>query len=350
MIFRNLNINKIKLKNRVVFAPMCQYSAIKGFPTEWHYSHLSRQIVSGVGMLMTESVAVALNARITKNDLVLENSKQYRSFSKLFNFLKKINNIPIGIQISHAGRKGSSEIPWIKSNTPLKKEQGWVTFAPSAIKRDRDWPQPKKLSIFQIKSIQNKFYQTALKAKKIGFECLEIHMAHGYLLHQFLSPISNNRTDCYGGSLENRCRFALEIFELIRKVWPKNKILGARIPGSDYVNGGLEAKDSIYLVNRLKEIGIDYVCISNGGILPITNLKTKKNYNVNLAIKIKKETKVKMRVAGLITDPKEMKNILKDIDLIAIGRKMLNSPNWILEEARKEKVKGYVPNQYLRSF
>jgi 2,4-dienoyl-CoA reductase-like NADH-dependent reductase (Old Yellow Enzyme family) len=350
MIFRNLNINKIKLKNRVVFAPMCQYSAIKGVPTEWHYSHLSRQIVSGVGMLMTESVAVGLNARITKNDLVLENSKQHKSFSKLFNFLKKINNIPIGIQISHAGRKGSSEIPWIKSNTPLKKEKGWVTFAPSAIKRDRDWPKPKKLSILQIKRIQNKFYQTALKAKKIGFECLEIHMAHGYLLHQFLSPISNNRTDCYGGSLENRCRFALEIFELIRKVWPKNRILGARIPGSDYVKGGLKVKDSIYLVHRLKEIGIDYVCISSGGILPVTNLKSKNNYNVDIAKIIKKKTGVLTRVAGLIIEPNDMNHILKDIDLIAIGRKMLNSPNWILEEAMKNKIKNYIPNQYLRSF
>jgi 2,4-dienoyl-CoA reductase-like NADH-dependent reductase (Old Yellow Enzyme family) len=225
---------------------MCQYSAIKGVPTEWHYSHLSRQIVSGVGMLMTESVAVASNARITKNDLVLENSKQYRSFSKLFNFLKKINNIPIGIQISHAGRKGSSEIPWIKSNTPLKKEQGWVTFAPSAIKRDRDWPKPKKLSILQINRIQNKFFQTALKAKKIGFECLEIHMAHGYLLHQFMSPISNHRKDKYGGNIKNRCRLLIEIAERIRKVWPKNKCLGARVTGTDHLKNGINYKDKSY--------------------------------------------------------------------------------------------------------
>ena len=349
MIFKSLKINKVKLKNRIVLAPMCQYSAKNGEPTEWHYSHLSRQLISGVGMLMTESVAVTSNARITKNDLVLENLKQYRSFAKLFNFLKKINNIPIGIQISHAGRKGSSEIPWIKSNVSLKK-RGWITFSASALKRDNNWPIPRKLNFLEIKKIQNNFFQTTLKAKKIGFECMEVHMAHGYLLHQFLSPVSNKRIDCYGGSLENRCRFVLEVFESIRKIWPKNRILGARIPGSDYVKGGLEVKDSIYLVHRLKEIGIDYVCISSGGILPVTNLKSKNNYNVDIAKTIKKKTGVLTRVAGLIIEPNDMNRILKDIDLIAIGRKMLNSPNWILEEAMKNKIRNYIPNQYLRSF
>ena len=191
-ILNPFKINNITLPNRISVASMCQYSADKGNPSKWHYSHLQRLAISGAGMLMLESTAVSLNGRITLRDLVLANRKNEISFKKIIKYLRTINKIPLGIQISHAGRKGSAQIPWIKSNYPLKKNQKrWKTYAPSAIRRDSHWPKPKSLSILQIKKIVNDFKNCSKRANRIGFDCLEIHMAHGYLLHEFYSPISN---------------------------------------------------------------------------------------------------------------------------------------------------------------
>ncbi len=247
MIFNNLKINKIKLKNRIVVSPMCQYSSKNGSPTSWHYHHLSRLASSGAGLVMIESTAISKNGKISSKDLCLSNKTQEKNLKKLKIFLNEISDTPIGIQLSHAGRKGSSNLPWIKSNSPLKKNF-WQTYAPSSIKRDKNWPTPKKLTLSQIKKIINDFKNSAQRAKRIGFECLEIHMAHGYLLHQFLSPISNKRTDKYGGNFSNRAKFLLQIAEEIRKIWPKNKILGARITATDHLKDGLKIEDSIKFV------------------------------------------------------------------------------------------------------
>ena len=286
MILKKFKLKNRYLNNRIIASPMCQYSAINGLPNKWHYMHYTKLISTGVSMLIFESTAINSNGRITHKDLVLSNNKQLNSFKKIVNHLKSLNNIPIGIQLSHSGRKGSAEIPWIKHNTPLRKKK-WITYAPSSIKRDKKWPLPKKLSLKGIKNIKKDFINSAILSKKAGFDCVEVHMAHGYLLHQFLSSVSNKRNDSYGGNLKNRMNLPLQIIKGI-KSHCKGMIIGARITGSDRVKGGIEINESIKLIKELEKLRIDYVCVSSGGIYPITGLKIKKGYNVDLAEKIKK--------------------------------------------------------------
>lgn len=348
-----IRINSIVLPNRISVGSMCQYSAQKGNPSLWHYGHLQNLAQSGAGLLMLESTAVSMQGRISRKDLTLLNHENFKEFLKLREYLKFISDIPVGIQISHSGRKGSAHIPWVKFNTPLKKKDGgWNTVSPSAIKRDKKWPIPKQLSLGKMSSIKKAFKKSAYFANKAGFDCLEVHMAHGYLLHQFFSPISNKRKDTYGGNLENRCRFLCEVFEEVRSVWPSNKILSARVNGSDWLKNGSTIKDCIYLVEKLKKIGLDYVCVTSGGILSKTNIKFGPGYQTHLARKIKKETKVITRTSGEITSLKQANNILnsKDADLINIARKFISSPNWLVNELFNKKKKVKLVNQYLRCF
>ena len=352
-MFTPFKIREMRLSNRVALSPMCQYSAIDGCPSDWHYKHLGKLNLSGAGLLMMESTAINNEGKITHSDLCLKNSKQEKSFKKLFNYLKKLNDTPIGIQLSHAGRKGSSFIPWIKSNTPLdKKNNLWQTFAPSALKKDKNWPIPKELNAKKMELIINDFKNTVRKAKNIGFDCIEIHMAHGYLLHQFLSPISNLRIDEYGGNLKNRFRFPLKIAKEVRKIWPKNKILGARITGTDHLKKGISINESILFVRELKKIGFDYVCVSSGGILTKTNLKFKKGFRVNLCKKIKKKTSIITRTSGLIKDIKYANKIIEkgSADLLAIGRSFINDPMLIYKGAKQMKIKNIIEPQYNRMF
>lgn len=349
---KKIKIANIVLENRICIAPMCQYSAKNGNPTKWHYYHLSKLMDAGAGLLLLESTSVSKQGMISKNDLSLCNHNNYKNLKKLYNFLKKRSKTKIGLQISHAGRKGSSTIPWEKPNHPLSKNNGgWRTLAPSAIKRDQGWPEPKKMSQNDINKLIKDFISTAKYAKKIGFDCLEIHMAHGYLLHQFFSPITNIRKDNYGGNIVNRCRLLVDIATEIRKIWPKNKILGARINGYDWLKKGSSIRDCIYLSKKLKKIGFNYVCVTSGGIIPKTNLKTKKGYQVFLAKEIKKNVKIFVKTTGQINDLSYAENILrnKNADLISFGRKFINSPNWLVKELIKKNLID-LPNQYKRCF
>ena len=349
--FKKIKIKKSTLKNRFVVSPMCQYSAQNGNPTEWHYFHLLKLALSGAALLMLESSAINNSGRITNKDLSIKNKSNEKNLKKLLLFLKKYSDIKIGIQISHSGRKGSAYIPWIKSNEPLKKNS-WKTFAPSAIKRDVHWPKPTGLTLNQINKIKKDFVKAAIRSKKAGFDCLEIHMAHGYLLHQFFSKISNHRNDKYGGTLENRSRILIEISKSIRKLWPKEKILGARITGSDRLKNGNHVKDAIYLAKKLEKIGFDYICVSSGGILPKTNLKQKKGYNVDIAKILKKKTKMKIRTSGNIKDINYANHLIKKkyIDLVCMGRKLISTPNYLINYMRLNEKKKIIPNQYKRCF
>lgn len=348
-----IRINNLRLKNRISVASMCQYSAKNGNPTKWHYGHLQKLAQSGAGLLMLESTAVSKQGRITLKDLTLINKENEVSLKKLILYLKSISDIKIGLQISHSGRKGSAQIPWIKSNTSLKKNSGgWKTCAPSAISRDKSWPKPDALNQKKIKTIINDFVNSTKRSKRLDIDCLEIHMAHGYLLHEFFSPISNLRKDNYGGSLENRCRLLIEVSKSIRKIWPKNRILGARVNGKDWVKNGSTIKDCIYLVKQLKKLKFDYVCVSSGGILPKTNLKFKPGYQVNLAKIIKKKTGMITRTTGMIKDLNHANKILKNnsADLINFARKFINSPTWLIKELKKNEVKIEISKQYERCF
>ena len=345
-------LNKQKLKNRICIAPMCQYSANNGNPSEWHYFHLKKLMQAGSGLLIIESTAISKEGMISKKDLSLCNKKNFIEFKKLIEYLRKISDTKIGVQLSHSGRKGSSTLPWIKPNFPLKKNVGWKTIAPSRIKRDNHWPNPKEADSKDLNKIKLDFIKSTIYAKKIGFDCLEIHMAHGYLLHQFFSPLSNNRKDSYGKNLKNRCKFLLEIATEIRKIWPKNKVLGARVNGSDWMSKGTSISDCIFLCQNLKKIGFNYVCVSSGGVIPKTKIKFKKGYQVHLAQKIRDTVGIKVKTTGNITDIKHAEEIIKSgkADLVSFGRKFINSPTWLIKELLYYKKKTNLPNQYKRCF
>ena len=350
MIFKNLKINNITLKNRIVISPMCQYSSKNGSPSEWHYHHLENLSSTGASMIILESTAVEKLGKITEADMCLYNGSQEKNLKKLIKFLKSKNDIKLGIQISHSGRKGSSYVPWIKHNSPLPKKKSWKTFSASSISRDKGWPKPAEMTMLQIKKMIQKFKNTAVRANRVNFDCLEIHMAHGYLLHQFFSPISNKRKDEYGGSLVNRSRLLIEIAREVRKVWPRYKILGARITGTDHVKNGISTQDAISLSKNLKKIGFDYISISSGGILPITKMKQYEAFRINMADRIKNNSKMITTSSGMITKHEIAEKIIKNkkVDFITIARIIVKNPRWILQFAKKNRIKNYIPNQYKR--
>jgi len=351
-IFKKKKINEVVLKNRFVVSPMCQYSSRNGSPASWHYKHLENLASSGAGLLMIEATAVEKRGKITHFDMCLENNTQFKSLKKLVQHIQKISDIKIGLQISHSGRKGSTELPWGRPNLTLKKKL-WKTISSSSIKRESNWPYPKEMNDKDIKTVKQKFVNSSRLAKKLNIDCLELHMAHGYLLHQFFSPISNKRHDKYGGNLNNRCRFLLEVAQLVRKNWPKNKILGARITGKDWIKNGLNLRDSIYLTKKLKKIGFDYVCVSSGGLISKTDFKPSSNFNFKLAKKIKQSCNIKVRVGGMLNDINFAKKIINnnDVDLISNARKYIYEPNFILKELAKLKPKNkIIPNQYKRCY
>lgn len=350
MIFKKLKINNTVLKNRIVVSPMCQYSSKNGSPSKWHYQHLNNLSATGASMVILESTAVDKIGRISRSDMCLYNNTHEKKLKNLIKFLKKKNDTKYGIQISHSGRKGSSYEPLIKHNSPLPKNKSWKTLAPSSLSRTKKWPKPMEMTKNQIKDIVNKFKNTSLRAKRIGFDCLEIHMAHGYLLHQFFSPISNKRNDEYGGSLKNRSRLLLEIAKELRKIWPKNKILGARITGTDHLKGGLSVKDANNLAKSLKKIGLDYVSVSSGGIIPFTKMKQKEAFRLDIANKIKKNSKLMTTMSGMITEHDIADYILKNkkIDFITIARILIKNPRWIYQLAKKKNIKNIIPIQYSR--
>ncbi len=330
-------------------SPMCQYSAKSGFPTFWHYRHLSNLILSGAGLVMIESTAVTKNGRISNKDLCIETKEQSNKFKKLIHYLKKIGKTPIGIQLSHAGRKGSSHLPWEKPNTPLKGKGSWSTISSSDIPKDNGWPKPKKMNIKDILKIKDKFRIAVKNSLKSNFDLIELHMAHGYLLHQFLSPICNKRNDEYGGSKKNRFKLAIEIAKDTRKIWPKNKILGARITGNDHLKKGITTDEAIEFCKELEKIGFDYVCVSSGGIITKTKLKFKNFFRINFAKKIKKKTNLKVGITGMTSDFKLADNFLKKkfIDSIFIGRPFLSNPfflykdKYLFKNGFKKKIKQY---------
>ena len=350
MIKKKIKLNNYNfLSNRIIVSPMCQYSSIDGSPSNWHYKHLANLILSGASMLIIESTAVSKIGRITHKDLGLYNNIQEKNFKDLIKFLKTIKNIPICLQISHSGRKGSCNIPWVNSGKPLKKNN-WKTISSSNLKRDIDWPIPKRVNLEHIKKIISEFENTATIAVRAGFDGVEIHMAHGYLIHQFLSPICNIRKDIYGGSVKNRSRLSLEITKRIKKKLPKNKILGVRLTGSDHLEKGIDINDSIYLAKKLKSIGTHYLCVSSGGIIRKTNLNTEKEaFRVEMTRKIKKELKnILIGTTGKLENLKKLKKNFssKKIDLAFIGRPFLKNSHW-LYESLEEKL---IPKQYEKAF
>jgi 2,4-dienoyl-CoA reductase-like NADH-dependent reductase (Old Yellow Enzyme family) len=350
LLFSPLKLRELELPNRIVVSPMGQYSAQDGCVSEWHLMHLGSLAVSGAGLLIVEASAVHPQGRLSPNDLGLWSDKHAAALEPAIKFCRKFGGAKLGLQLWHAGRKGSVTVAWERQQPIAKEKGGWTPFGPSAIPYPgRNVPQALDAAGIR-RSIQD-HVDAAKRADALGLDLIEVHGAHGYLIHNFLSPLTNQRTDEYGGSLENRMRFGLELFKAVRDVWPERKPLGIRISTTDWVDGGWEVEDSIAFVNKLKELGCDYVTASSGGSVPEQRLKVYPGYQVPNAERIRQETGMCTMAVGLITEPRQAEEILSSgkADLVAIGRGMLYNPRWPWHAAVELGEEFFYPKQYERS-
>jgi 2,4-dienoyl-CoA reductase-like NADH-dependent reductase (Old Yellow Enzyme family) len=349
-LFSKIKIRSVEARNRIVMSPMCTYSAINGMPTDFHLVHYGSRAIGGAGIVIIESTAVERTGRISIGDLQLFNDKHKKAFSKIAKFIKENGSIP-GIELSHSGRKGGTYIPWKGSGKVGKNRGGWDTIAPSPIPFVETWPRPREISIEMIRNLEKKFAFSAKLAVESGIEIIELQAAHGFLIHEFLSPISNKRNDIYGGPIENRTRFLLEIIDEIRQTIPEDLPLFIRISGSDLTYGGLEIEDLVYLSKEAKEHGVDLIDCSSGGIIPNIELPTRRGYNVYISEKIRK-VGILTSVVGLIFESKFANDIIErgNADLVTIGRALLRDPYWPIREGKKYWNIKLWPAQYERAF
>ena len=349
-LFESLDIQSVRLKNRLVVSPMCQYSANDGMANDWHLVHLGSRAVGGAGLVFSEACSVSPEGRISTHDIGLWNDDQIAPLKRIVDFINQNGSIP-GIQLAHAGRKAGTHAPSKGGHFLTKEEGGWTRVGPSDIPFKPDSPVPKSLSIKEIRSIQDNFAHSAQRALRAGFKVVEIHAAHGYLINQFLSPLSNHRQDEYGGSFDNRIRFLLEIINKVKNVWPESLPLFVRISATEWVDGGWDIHDSVRLSRILKDLGVDLIDCSSGGNVYNVKIPLSPGYQVGFSQAIKKEAGISTGAVGLITDPGEANKILEDdaADLIFIGREFLRNPYFPLQAANDLKVDQDWPFQYQRA-
>lgn len=334
-------------KNRIFVSPMCQYSSVDGFANTWHLVHLGSRAVGGSALILTEAASVSPQGRISPGDVGIWSDKHAEAFKPVTDFIKGQNSVP-GIQIAHAGRKASTASPF-DGGGPLK--DGWQTLAPSAIPFDTDYAIPKEMDRHDIEMVHQEFINAAKFSLEAGFEVAELHFAHGYLLHEFLSPLSNRRTDEYGGSLENRMRFPLMIAKSVREIWPAEKPVFVRISATDWTEGGWDLPQSIEFAKKLKEIGIDLIDCSSGAIIPHVKIPAAPGYQVPFAEAISKEAGILTGAVGMITDPQQAEEIISSgkADAVIIARELLRNPYWPLHAAAKLGSEIPWPKQYERA-
>ena len=351
LLFSSIKIRSVEIKNRIAVSPMCQYSSIDGMPNDWHLVHLGSRAVGGAGLVFTEATAVSPEGRISPDDAGIWNDEQANAYKRITSFIKSQNSVP-GIQLAHAGRKASTYSPWKGTGEVSVENGGWQTLAPSAIPFSGNYPSPKEMSVKDIKLVIDQFCQAAKRSLIAGFEIIELHMAHGYLGHEFLSQISNKRTDNYGGSLENRCRFAVEIAKSVRKIIPDTMPLFVRISASDWTEGGWDILQSVQLVKWLKDAGVDLIDCSSGGNISNAKIPIAPCYQIPFAQRIKKEANILTGGVGLITTPVQAEQIIskEQADIVLLAREMLRDPYWPMHAAKKLdfEIKDF-PNQYLRA-
>ena len=350
-LFSPFNIRSLGFKIRIFVSPMCQYSALEGMPSEWHLVHLGSRGVGGAALVMCEATAVSPIGRISAGDLGIYNDEQVTAFQKINQFILQQGAVP-AIQLAHAGRKASTDLPW-KGGRPIGPDQqnGWQTVAPSALPFGEGYQTPTELTEPQIKNLIEQFRTATERSLRAGFKVVELHMAHGYLLHEFLSPLSNHRHDQYGGSLENRMRLPIEICAAVRKVWPNDLPLFVRISASDWVDGGWSVAESIEFVKAVKKIGVDLIDVSSGGAIPNVKMNIGPGYQVSFAAKIRQATQVLTGAVGMITESHQAEQILEEgsADVIFLARELLRDPYWPLRAARELKVNVAWPPQYERA-
>jgi len=327
-----LTIRGIGFRNRIVMSPMCQYSATEGLANDWHLVHLGSRAVGGVALVMVEATAVARDGRITHGDMGIWEDRHTEPLARIARFVHSQGAVA-GIQLAHAGRKASCELPW-KGGTSLKtlQEGGWTVVGPSPIPFSDGDPIPVPLDEAGIDGVVAAFEAAARRALAAGFCVIEIHSAHGYLLHEFLSPLSNHRQDQYGGSLENRVRLPLRVATAIRKLMPAELPLFVRISATDWADGGWDANQSVILARRLKDLGVDLIDVSSGALTPKARIPVAKGFQVPFARKIRDEAEIKTGAVGMITEPGHANEIITegDADLVFVGRELLRQPYWAL--------------------
>ncbi len=349
-LFTPIKIRDLEFKNRIFVSPMCQYSAKDGIPNDWHLVHLGSRAVGGAGLVLTEATAVSPEGRISPADLGIWSNEQVSAFKRITNFIKSQGAVP-GMQLAHAGRKASTKIPWDGDGEVTKENGDWQTIAPSAMPFSETYPKPKEMTKDEIRMVVEQFREAARRSVDAGFQVAEIHMAHGYLLHQFLSPLSNHRKDEYGGELKNRMRFPLEVAKAVRETWPQNLPVFVRISVTDWVDGGWDLPQSIELSKELKQVGIDLIDSSTGGVVPGAKIPIAPGYQVKFAEAIRAEAKILTGAIGLITDAPQAENILVtgQADVVFMAREFLRDPYFPLHAAKILGDDPQYPVQYLRA-
>ena len=349
-LFAPLKLGKIEFKNRIFVSPMCQYSSEKGLPTDWHLVHLGSRAVGGAALVMVEATAVSPEGRISPSDSGIWTGEHAQRFKPITQFIKSQNAIP-AIQLAHAGRKASTDLPW-QGGRPLGGDaNGWQPIAPSAVPFDDDDPVPREMSAGDIEAVVDQFVSAARRSLAAGFQVAEVHMAHGYLLHEFLSPLSNRRTDRYGGSLENRMRLPLEVAQAVRTVWPQELPLFVRISATDWVDGGWDLEQSIALCKQLKKVGVDLIDCSSGALVPHARIPAGPGFQTPFATAIRQAVNIATGTVGLITSPQQAEQIVAtgQADVVLLAREMLRDPYWPLHAAKALKAEVAWPVQYERA-
>jgi 2,4-dienoyl-CoA reductase-like NADH-dependent reductase (Old Yellow Enzyme family) len=350
-LFDPLVIQDVTFANRVFVSPMCEYSSTDGYATDWHFVHLGSRAVGGAGLVLTEATAVLPEGRISPQDLGIWSDDHIEPLARIVRFIHEQGSVA-GMQLAHAGRKASTYRPWDGNGAILEKDGGWNdVVAPSALRFTDSYPMPKELSIDAIKNITSAFAAAARRACEAGFRVIEIHAAHGYLLHEFLSPLSNHRADAYGGSFENRTRLLRETVAAVRSSWPERRPLFVRISATDWVDGGWDLQQSVELARQLKELGVDLMDCSSGGNVPRAQIPVGPGYQTAFADQIRREAKILTGAVGMITSPIQAEQIITtgQADAVIIAREFLRDPYWPLRAARELGQSVSWPVQYLRA-
>ena len=350
-LFSPLTLRGLTLPNRIAVSPMCQYSAQDGFVNDWHLVHLGSRAVGGAGLVIVEAAAVVAEGRITPADVGIWKDAHIAPLKRITRFIEQQGSVA-GIQLAHAGRKASVHRPWDKDAGTVPADQGgWPTVGPSAIAFDASFATPVPLTVAQIAEHVQAFVQAAKRALKAGFKVIELHAAHGYLLQEFLSPLSNQRTDEYGGSFDNRVRFLLETVTAVRAVWPQELPLFVRLSATDWVDGGWTPDETVALSRLLRDLGVDLIDVSSGGNAATAVIPTGPGYQTAFAARVKQEAQVASGAVGMITDAVQAEHVLRteQADLVLLARELLRDPYWPLHAAATLRHEAPWPPQYVRA-
>jgi len=349
-LFSPLTLRSITFRNRIFVSPMCQYSSSDGLPNDWHLVHLGSRAVGGAGLVMVEASGIDPIGRISPDDSGLWSDAHAEAFMPITAFIKAQGAVP-AIQLAHAGRKASTQLPWLKGSGLADDSRGWAPIGPSAVAFADGYRVPRAMSLADIDMVVEQWVAATKRALAAGFEVVEIHAAHGYLLNEFLSPLSNQRTDEYGGSLENRMRFPLRVVEAVRQAWPAHLPLFIRISATDWAEGGWDLEQSIVFAKRVKELGVDLVDCSSGGNVAGAKIPLGPGYQVAFSREIRRQAAIATGAVGLITGAKQAEGILAngEADVVLLARQLLRDPYWPLHAARELDVEVEWPKQYLRA-